>query len=305
MANDVIQKFVALHAETEQLLNQDRVKEAKRKYSEVLTAYQAIDKSMMEHYHKELAYDQVTTLYRKVNSAKERVKIPYNLIIAAVLVIAFSVLIVMKPSIVGLASLEDAVKQPVSITFTETRVEQVTLRDKPLSLSAGGQFTGKVKLYLKQGQQFELIFDSETSPSENGRFVNICEETCEIIVGSNAIELFAQIESGSLTVTELNYNVEKTKNSAPAWVGRTRTFNAKRGENLVLDLSQQYKDPENDQLVFLSTTAEGLEVTVQHDKVTIIPKTPGEKKITFLLFLFQKLLVLLSCKEMFQLGTRV
>ncbi len=281
MSNDIIQRFVELHYQTEQLLSQDKVKEAKQKYAEVLNAYQSIDKSMLEHYHKELAYDQVTTLYKKVNEAKERVKIPYNLIVAAALVIAFSMMIFMKPSIVGLASFEDTIKQPVQLTFTETRVESVTLRDKPLTLSASGQYTGSAKLYLKQGQKFELIFDSETSVSQDGKFVNICEETCNIIAETNAIELFAQVE-GTLTVTELSYNIERKDNSAPAWTGKTRVFNAKVGEKLVLDLSQQYNDPENDPLVFLSTTDEGLDVIVQQNKVTITPKTPGEKKITFI-----------------------
>src|SRR5574341_1331036 len=113
MADDeLIKKFVDLHSQTEQFLNGDNVKDAKQKYLEVVNAYHDIEKSSLEHFHKELAYDQVTTLFKKVNEAKERVQVPYHLIVAAVLIIAFSILVFLKPSIVGLAGYEDLIKQP-------------------------------------------------------------------------------------------------------------------------------------------------------------------------------------------------
>lgn len=277
---ELVKKFVDLHAQAEQLLSKDQVRDAKQKYLDVVETYHAIEKSTLEHFHKELAYDQVTTLFKKVSEAKERVAIPYHIIAAAALIMALSILIFLKPSVVGLAGFEDTIRQPVDFKFTETKIQQATLRDRPLTLSASGTYTGKVKLFYKTGEKFELIFDSEKAT--DGTFIDICVDTCEITANSNVIELFAQIETGgSLTVTGLSYKVERKSNTAPTWKATTRSFKANVNKPLSIDLNEYFTDLENDQLVYLSTTAEGLEVTVQNSQVTITPKTPGKKDIVF------------------------
>ena len=257
MADRLVERFVELHSKTEQLLGEENLKEAKETYLEAAHVYQSISHSKLERFHKELAYDQLTILFKKLQTTKEKIKVPYNLIAAAALVIAFSFLILFNPSIVGLASLEDAVRQPVNIQFIESGIEEVTLRDRPLSLLASGNFTGKAKLYYKSGQKLELIFDSEISTSENGTFKDVCEETCSLNSKSNNIELFAQIENGTLNLNELSYKIQAKDNTAPAWTGKTRKFTAETGETTTIDLSELFTDAENDQLVFLSTTTEG------------------------------------------------
>ncbi len=280
---ELIKKFVELHSQAEKLLNDYKLSEAKQKYLEVVEAYHVLEKSPLERFHKELAYDQVSTLFKKVNDSKERVKIPYHLIAAGVLIIAFSVLVFLKPNIVGLAGFEDLIRQQIDLTFTDSGIKQATLRDRPLTLSASGSFTGSVKLFYKQGEKLELIFDSETSPSTDGTFTDVCEETCDIIAQSNTVELFAQVEKGStLKLTELSYKVERKENTAPAWTGKSRTFKAKTGQPLTLYMDKLFTDPENDPLVFLSTTADGLDVTVQNNEVTILPHTKGTKSIVFI-----------------------
>ncbi len=284
MADDeLVKKFVDLHTQTTQLLSDEKIAEAKQKYLDVVNAYHDIEKSSLEHFHKELAYDQVTQLFKKVNEAKERVQVPYHLILAAVLIISFSIVIFLKPSIVGLAGFEDLVRQPTEFVFTEAKLQQVTLRDRPLTLAASGEFSGRVKLFYKKGDKFELIFDSEKSKSADGIFTDICEETCEVIADSNAIELFADVEEGSrLVVKELSYKVERKDNTAPAWTGTTKTFTALNGKTLTIDLNQYFTDEESDPLVYLSTTDDGLEVVVQNSKVTITPKTTGTRNLVFI-----------------------
>ena len=160
MANeDLVKKFVELQAQTTQLLEQGKLAEAKQKYLSALESYHEIDKSALEKYHKELAYSQVTSLFRKVNEAKERFSVPYNLIIAGLLVFAFSTLVFLKPSVVGLASLENTLRQNVDLNITESSLHQITLKERPLSLAASGQFVGKIKLYLKQGEKLSLIYE--------------------------------------------------------------------------------------------------------------------------------------------------
>lgn len=278
---ELIKKFVELQSQTEQLLLKDKIKDAKQKYLDVVDSYHQIEKSQLEHYHKELAYGQVTTLFKKVNGTKKRMKIPYHLIIAGILVIAMSLLVFFKPSIVGLAGMENTVRQPVNITFTETKLHQLTLRDKPITLQATGTYNGTAKLYYKQGDKFELIFDS--TKAKDGKFTDACEETCELTAASNVIDLFAQVEKGStLTITELSYKIERKGNTAPTWKATSRTFKAKTNTPTTLNLDEYFTDAEEDPLVYLSTTAEGLEVTVQNDQLTIIPKTTGTKNIVLI-----------------------
>ncbi len=280
---ELIKKFVELNSQAEQLLNQENLKEAKDKYLAVVDSYHAIEKSSLERFHKELAHDQVTQLFKKVNETKERVKVPWHLIAAGSLVIAFSILIFINPSIVGLAGLDNILRDKVDITFTQSKIHQTTLQDRPLSLSASGEYTGTVKLFYKKGDKLELVFDSEKSASTNGKFTDICEETCEINAQSNTVELFAQVEQNSkLTIRELSYAVERKSNTPPAWTSTTRTFKAEKGKTTIIDLSQYFTDAESDPLTYLSTSDNGIEVTVENSKVSITPSTAGTKNVVFI-----------------------
>ena len=278
---ELIKKFVELQNQAEQLLSQYKTKDAKQKYLEVVEAYHEIEKSGLEHYNKELAYDQVTTLFKKVNETRQKTKIPYHLIIAAMLIIGLGCLVFYKPSIVGLVSLEDSVRQPVNMTFTETKITQITLRDRPLSLSVTGTYNGTVKLFAKQGDKFELIFDS--AKAKNGTFIDVCEETCEMTAQSNVIELFAQMEKGStLTLKEVYYKIERKSNGPPIWKATSKTFKAQVNKQTTIDLKDYFEDPDGNPMVFLSTADEGLGVTVVNSKVIMLPKTTGTKKIVLI-----------------------
>ena len=280
---ELIKKFVEMHSQTEQLLNAEKLKEAKQKYLQVVELYHGIEKSSLERFHKELAYEQVTRLFKKVNETREKVQVPWHLIAAGSLVIMFSILVFFNPSIVGFASVDNIVREKVDYNFIQSKIQEATLQDRPLSLSASGEFTGAVKLFYKKGDKLEVIFDSQKSPSENGKFTDVCEETCEITAQSNTIELFAQVEEGGkLTVKELSYMVQRKSNTAPGWTSNTRTFKATKGETTTIDLSQYFKDADNDPLTYLSTTAEGLDVIVENSQVTLTPSTTGTKNIIFI-----------------------
>ncbi len=278
---ELIRKFIEQQNEAEKLLTDYKIKEAKQKYLQIVETYHEIEKSGLEHYHKELAYDQVTTLFKKVNETKQKIKIPYHLIIAGILVIGLSCLVFYKPSIVGLVGLEDSIRQPVNLTFTETKIISMTLRDRPLSLSATGTYNGTVKLFAKQGDKFELIFDS--AKGRNGTFIDACEESCEMTATSNVVELFAQLEKGStLTLNELYYRIERKSNGPPVWKATSKTFKATVNKKTTIDLNDYFSDPDENPMVFLSTADQGIEVTVANSKVTMLPKTAGTKKIVLI-----------------------
>ena len=277
---ELIKQFVELQNKTERLISEKKPKEAKQKYLELVELYHTIEKSKLEHYHKELAYDQINSLFKKVNECKETRRIPYHLVLAGLLIIGLSLVIFLKPSIVGLAGLEDVIRQPVNITFTETKLQQIALKDKPIALMASGTYTGNVKLFYKEGEKFELIYESS---GQNGTFKDACTETCEMSAPSNFIELFAQIEAGGkLQITELAYKVRREGNTAPVWKATTKNFIAQNGKTLTLDMNDYFEDADNDPLVYLSTAAEGIDVKVQNSKVTLTPKSAGSKKIVLI-----------------------
>jgi hypothetical protein len=281
MVDARIQKFIELHAKAEQLLNESQVFEAKQKYLDVLAAYQEIDKSNLDKIHKDIAYEQVTSLFKKVNDAKERAKVPANLIIAAALVVGFSTLVFFDPSIVGLAGFEDVIREQVNLTVDQPKLVSLTLKDRPLSFKVSGNITGGMaKLYVKQGEKLELIFDSEKSfLTQDGQFIEICEETCEINVDNNIVELFAQVEGGVLNVNEIIYTIKRTSNTPPRYTGQSQIFNAKTGEDLALNLDEYFTDDNADKLTYLSTKDEGLETQVYDNYLTLRPTSAGTKHI--------------------------
>jgi len=280
MAERIVEKFVASQKAAQDLLLQGNVIAAKQKYLDVLDAYHEIDKSSLPQFHKELAYDQVNALFRQVNDAKEQMKIPYNLIIAGILILALSVGVVLKPSIVGFAGLDDLIQQDANLNITSSSIHELTLRDRPLSLSASGEFAGKVKLFQKQGEQLKLIFESNAS---SGTFTDACAETCTLNTNSNVIELFAQLEpNASLFVREVSYHVTHKSNTAPHWQGSSTNFRASVGKPTTIDLLDYFADDEHDSLVFLSTESEGVSVEVQNSKLTLTPSTSGTKNLLFI-----------------------
>ncbi len=277
---ELIQKFIQAHSETEKLLEQGNVSGAKQRYLETLDAYHKIDQSSLEHFHKELAYDQITSLLKKVNSSREKLRLPLHVVTAVVLILVLGVTVVLKPSVVGLAGFDDLVRQDVNLNITESSIHQLTLRDRPLSLSASGEFVGKVKLFHKEGERLRLIFESDGA---SGSFTDACVESCTADSESNNIELFAQLEEGSsLFISQISYKIEHARNTAPRWIGSTTSFQASVGKPAVIDLADYFADDENDSLVFLSTADEGVDITVQDSRITIKASSSGIKKILFI-----------------------
>ena len=280
-----IKQFVDIHTEASKLLADEKVKEAKDKYRQLLDMYHDIQNSSLEQFHKEIAYEHLTTLFAELKTTRERVRIPVNVILAAILIIGFSFAIFLKPEIAGLVSFEDEIVHPVNITFDQTSVESITLKDRPLSMMVNGQFEGDVKLFYKQGEKLELIFDSEKSVSVEGVFTHVCEETCYLNTQTNVVELFVQIAGeGSITVDKLIYKVARIDNSAPVWIGKIRTFTVPAGKTIAIDLSKYFEDSDGDPLVYLSTTDDDLDVLVQNEQITLSadPGSSGKRTLTFI-----------------------
>ncbi|HLC32470.1 MAG TPA: hypothetical protein VJJ82_01460 [Candidatus Nanoarchaeia archaeon] len=276
----LVEEFVAAQKEAHELLAKGEAAKAKEKYLAVLEIYHKIDKSALEQFHKELAYDQVNALFSEVNQAREHMKIPYNLVVAGLLILALGTGVFLKPSIVGLVGLDDLVRQEVNVNLSSSSIRELTLRDHPLSLAASGEFTGHVKLFQKEGEQLRLVYASNGTA---GTFTDACAETCTISTNSNVVELFAQVqENASLFVREISYRVEHKRNTAPHWQGANTNFRATVGRSTTIDLSDYFADDESDPLVFLSTTGEGINVEVQNSNITLTPTSAGTKNLLFI-----------------------
>lgn len=277
---DVVHRFVDHQKEVRSLIKQNKVDEAKSKFHGLVEVYNELANADIEHYHKEIAHQELTNLHSELNDAKQSLKVPVKIVVAGFLLVLFSFLVFLNPSIVGLITFEDEVVQPVDITFTESKIQSITLKGVPLSLSASGTYDGDVKLFFKNGNDLVLIFDSSKVDGEE--FSRVCVDTCEIKADSNSVELFAQIgDNSSLTLSEVIYTTPRDNNRAPKWVGKNKVFHV--DGQTTIDLGKLFKDPDGDDLVFLSTSDDNLKVVVQNHLVKVQSDgTKGERTITFI-----------------------
>ncbi|MBW3018851.1 hypothetical protein KY329_01535 [Candidatus Woesearchaeota archaeon] len=274
---DVIKRFVETQDKIHSLIVHNELDKAKTLYHDLLGIYNQISESDMEYFHKQLAHEQISAVHGDLTAAEKTVRVPVNVIVAIVLVVALSALVFINPSIVGLITFQDEVTQAVNITFTESKIMDLNLKDVPLSISASGSYEGDVKLFYKVGDDLTLIFDSSTT--DGNTFTKVCEDTCSVKSDSNSIELFAQVGDDSvLKLDEIIYTVARDDNSAPVWKSKTREFTIS-GE-YELNLDEYFEDPDGDELVYLSTSDKGLKVTVSNNIVRIVPESKGEMQIT-------------------------
>ena len=281
---DLIKSFVEVSSKARGLLDQRKVDEAKQVYLELLSVYNEINNSALVKYHKEIAHSELIKLHTEIEHSKPPIKLPHikiNVLIAVVLVIVLSIFMIQNPKIIGLVSLSDTLTHSMNTTITESGIIEVNLHERPLSLGVTGTFTGKAKLYLKQGETLRLIFDSETN--EGDTFTNVCGETCSVKTDSNAIVLFVTLgEESTLYLDSINYKVERKQNTAPKWTGKTKEFTLTDGQGK-LDLNNYFSDADGDKLTYLATMDEGLNILVQDNKLTIKSTgSKGKKSITLI-----------------------
>lgn len=274
---DTIKRFVETQDRIHSLIVHNEVDKAKVLYHDLLDIYHKISESDLEYFHKELAHEQISAVHSDLTAAEKTVRLPMNVIVAVVLVAALSALVFINPSIVGLITFEDEVTQVVNLTFTESRIVDLNLKDSPLSLAASGSFEGDVKLFYKVGDDLTSIFDS--ADAEDSSFTKVCDDTCSIRSDSNSIQLFAQVgEDSSLQLDEIIYTVARDDNSAPVWTSDEKVFTIE-GEKEI-DLDAHFEDPDGDEMVYLSTSDDGLQVTVSNNILRIVPVGKGETHIT-------------------------
>lgn len=103
---DMIHRFVQAYNSAQDCIEENRMDEAKQRYRELMSMYKQISDSDMEAVHKDLAYDQVMKVYHGVKGMKVRSRINTKAVALAVVVIIISVVILIKPEIIGLVAFE-------------------------------------------------------------------------------------------------------------------------------------------------------------------------------------------------------
>ena len=103
---DIIHKFVQTYNSAQDSIDANRMDEAKQQYKELMSAYKHISDSDMESVHKELAYDQVMKVFNGVKGMKPRQNIHAKSIALAVVIIIISLVIFIKPEIIGMVTFD-------------------------------------------------------------------------------------------------------------------------------------------------------------------------------------------------------
>ncbi len=282
--SQLVKDFVESYYKAQQHLDASRVDSARKQYYLLLDIYSKLMKTNMDEFQRELAYDQITKVFNRIKEVqKGTTKMPLNIIVAGVLIIVFSIIVALNPGIVGLTTFQDEISQPVTLVFENTTVSTGMLKQVPLSFAISGKFEGEsAKVFLEHKEQLVLVFDTEqVALDDEGKFTKSCLDTCTLNDFEGVVaKLFVEVINGRLEVNELIYHIERTENQPPEWIGESKDF-AVKGKTII-DLSKQFKDPEGDELVFLSTTEDGIDIRVERNQMIIIPKAgvTGDKIIT-------------------------
>jgi hypothetical protein len=118
---ELIKQFVDTYNSAQASIDGHNPVDAKNKYRELLHLYTSINKSKLEKEHKELAYEQVMKVYREMHGSKgvsaisetvSRHFMSKSMMVVAGLLIIVSLVIFIKPEIIGLVLEPIVVNEP-------------------------------------------------------------------------------------------------------------------------------------------------------------------------------------------------
>lgn len=103
---DLIKKFIKIYSSAQVAIDSNNKNKAEKEYQQLLTMYNAIKNSTLDHSHKKIAYSQIQKVYNGINGIDTRTSINRYAIAIAVFIMLISFAIVAKPSFFGLVVLE-------------------------------------------------------------------------------------------------------------------------------------------------------------------------------------------------------
>jgi hypothetical protein len=113
-------------------------------------------------------------------------------------------------------------------------------------------------------------------------FENICIETCSLSLNKSSYKLIIEVNNSILKLDKINYVIQgKAENNPPVLV--KNISNLKLTENnLTINLSEYFKDIDEDLLSFSYYKAENITINIENYIATIIP----DKSFTGIVYLF-------------------
>lgn len=127
---ELIKQFVDKYNSAQASIDGNNIGDAKKKYSELLHMYSAINQSKLEKEHKELAYEQVMKVYREVHGGNKGISaisenvsrhfMSKSVMVVAGLLILISIVIFIKPEIVGFVLAPSVINEPPFWASPET-----------------------------------------------------------------------------------------------------------------------------------------------------------------------------------------
>lgn len=271
MTETIIQSFVEEYSKTDKLLEEGKLSEAKTQYSELLASYYRVVDSNLESYHKELAYEQLMKVYYLLNQPKKKYPKYANVAAVFILLIAFGTFVAFKPSLIGLAVLDQKFVDPLEVSTSEDYFKAISLKEIPKSFMLSGSFTEgtKAQVFIAEKDSKTLVQVMDTKNLEELYFASYCENSCSVDFKNKNLDLIVEVETGELTLNSLVYTVAKTNsNKPPELSAEMPRFKVKGSSSLSIDFSKYFTDPEGDYLVYLVTWGDGIDVYASGSVVT-------------------------------------
>ena len=289
IANDLIQKFVQQYYSAQGKIDNNDLQSASDEYKKLLGIYEQIQSSELEQLHKDVAYEQVIKVYNNIKYASKHKHLSSHVIIAAVLIFIFSVILFIKPAIVGFVATGERITVETNFAFLESGQRSVHLPVLPKSLELTGRVDGegKAKVYAVANNRRVLAFDSSKNRiNSDGTFKELCLFSCILPEYLRTQDFVLDVELDSdtaLTLFSVTVEHSLSGNQAPAWSSEQESFHLRNGK-VSLDLTNYFVDPDGDALEFLATTAPGVSVEVSGSRVSVSQQNDfiGSAKIQFI-----------------------
>jgi hypothetical protein len=258
---------------------------AHERYVELFAIYEQINESPLQIYHKEIAYDQIIKIRAELESVDEPKKAVHAplFILVGLLLLFGSYLAMTDPTIVGLTFLEQPLGQTdLGLTFEQSAQDSIVLDHVPTSLRVSGQLSaGEAKVYAWINDEKLLVFDSTAVDLSDGTFAHVCQDTCVISTNSQTIPLEVEVTGGALFLQSASYTTEESANNAPEWTGSELTYELT--DRLSIDLQNLFFDADGDSIVYLVTSANGVQATVTGSQVEFVKTTgTGDREVTLI-----------------------
>ncbi|GEM_PF-4224889 len=204
-----------------------------------------------------------------------------------ILLLAFSVVVFIKPEFLGMATFEGTprITEYVTLHFDKSSSKTLTLKHAPSGVGISGRITktseqGNAKVYLDYNGN-HLLFDSTQTTLVNGVFQNQCVECALPGYNSKEIKLIVELQNASLDLESVSYTVEEKNNKEPEWIGGEKTL--KITGKTVIDLNKNFKDIDGDELVFLvADTGKELDTKLNLNTLILTPQKTGTYPLTLI-----------------------